>query len=417
MLNTIDLFAGCGGLTEGFKLSKKFRMLAGVEWDKSAVSTLRHRLSHKWEYPNSDKIMLHFDIQRITELIYGFDSDPEYGSSSGLNNIVCNNKVNAVIGGPPCQAYSVAGRIRDNNGMHDDYRNFLFESYIKVVEHFQPDSCIFENVPGMLSAKPGGISIVDRVTKAFDEAGYYISRNLKQDAIFDTSDFGVPQKRIRIIILALKKDKFQKPENKVADFYSLMNSYKRQDKVTLEEALSGLPKIYPLKNTVGKKSHKIKGGDSLVFSSHEPRFHNKRDIDIFRFLAEDIESGRYEYTHSDALKRLYTERTGKISSVHKYHVLRKDKPSNTIPAHLYKDGLRHIHPDSKQARSITVREAARLQSFADDFEFLGANGANYKMIGNAVPPQFSKHIAIALNVILQNKKVINQNYLFQNDAG
>ena len=406
MLNTIDIFAGCGGLTDGFKLSNKFRMLAGVEWDKNAVSTLRHRLSQKWGYNNANEIMLHFDIQRISELIGGFDSDPEYGSSKGLKKIVCQNKVDAVIGGPPCQAYSVAGRIRDNNGMHDDYRNFLFESYIKVVEHFQPDSCIFENVPGMLSAKPGGISIVDRVTKAFDDAGYYISRNIKQDALFDTSDFGVPQKRIRVIILALRKDKFQKPEDKIADFYTLMHSYKQPIKIPLEVALSGLPKIYPIEYAVGKNSHQVKEGESVAFTSHEPRFHNKRDIDIFRFLAEDIESGRNEYTHSDSLKRLYTERTGKVSSVHKYHVLRKDKPSNTIPAHLYKDGLRHIHPDPKQARSITVREAARLQSFSDDFEFLGANGANYKMIGNAVPPQFAKHIAIALNVILQKQQVI-----------
>ena len=400
MFNTIDLFAGCGGLTEGFKLSNKFRMLAGVEWDKNAVSTLRHRLRNKWGYSNSNEIMLHFDIQRIDELINGYNSDLEYGSSAGLADIVSDHKVDAVIGGPPCQAYSVAGRIRDRNGMHDDYRNYLFESYINVVKHFQPDCCIFENVPGILSAQPGGISIIERVTKAFDDAGYYISRNLKQDASFDTSDFGVPQKRIRIIIIALKKSKFQSPEKEVANFYDLLESYKWSRKVSLEEALEGLPKIYPVNEVVGKGSHKVSTLNSSTFTSHDPRFHNERHIDIFRFLAEDIESGRNEYIHSEALKRLYTAKTGKSSSEHKYHVLRKDKPSNTIPAHLYKDGLRHIHPDPEQARSITVREAARLQSFSDDFEFLGANGAKYKMIGNAVPPLFAKYIANALSTIL-----------------
>ena len=96
------------------------------------------------------------------------------------------------------------------------------------------------------------------------------------------------------------------------------------------------------------------------------------------------------------MNKLYFEITGKNTNVHKYHVLRWDKPSTTITAHLYKDGLRHIHPDSKQARTITVREAARLQSFDDDFEFLGPMGDQFKMIGNAVPPVFAKSIANAL---------------------
>lgn len=399
MFNTIDLFAGCGGLTDGFKHSGKFTMLAGVEWDKNAVSTLRHRLLQRWEYQNASEIMLNFDIQRTEELINGFQKDDQYGDSIGLNALIANNKVDAVIGGPPCQAYSIAGRIRDNNGMHDDYRNFLFESYIKVVKHFSPDACIFENVQGMLSAKPGGISIVARVKEAFDEAGYYITPDLKQNALFDTSEFGVPQKRLRVIIIAIRKDKFPDYKEKVSTFYTLMNSYKVNSKKTVSEALFGLPKIVPASDLASKKSHKSVDTEGL-YTSHEPRFHNERDVGIFNLLAEDIASGRNEYIHSDALKRLYTEKTGKVSSVHKYHVLRADKPSNTIPAHLYKDGLRHIHPDPEQARSITVREAARIQTFDDDFEFLGANGAKYKMIGNAVPPLFAKYVALALERIL-----------------
>lgn len=400
MFKTIDLFAGCGGLTDGFKHSEKFSMLAGIEWDINAVSTLRHRLSQRWGYQHANEIMLHFDIQRTDELIHGFKDDEKYGSSVGLDSLIHGQKVDAVIGGPPCQAYSIAGRIRDQNGMHDDYRNFLFESYINVVKHFQPDACIFENVQGMLSAKPGGISIVDRVTEAFDEAGYYITSNLKENALFDTSDFGVPQKRLRVIIIALKKDKFIDYKEKVSEFYSLMNSYKKEDRQTLGDAIFDLPKIYPLATPIGKSSHKIDKIQNFEITSHDPRFHNSRDIDIFKLLAEDIKSGRNEYIHSEALKGLYTERTGKTSSVHKYHVLRSNKPSNTIPAHLYKDGLRHIHPDPAQARSITVREAARIQTFDDDFEFLGANGACYKMIGNAVPPLFAKYVAHSLAKIL-----------------
>ena len=103
---------------------------------------------------------------------------------------------------------------------------------------------------------------------------------------------------------------------------------------------------------------------------------------------------------TESLKKLYTEVTGRKSNVHKYHVIRWDEPSNLIPAHLYKDGLRHIHPDSAQLRTITVREAARLQTFDDDYVFYGSTGDAYKMIGNAVPPRFSKCLADAVYEVL-----------------
>ncbi|WP_366510043.1 DNA cytosine methyltransferase [Clostridium sp. CF011] len=102
----------------------------------------------------------------------------------------------------------------------------------------------------------------------------------------------------------------------------------------------------------------------------------------------------------DALKKLYTRLTSKESNIHKYHVIRWDDQSNTIPAHLYKDGLRHIHPDSIQARTITVREAARLQIFADDYGFIESQMAQYKMIGNAVPPVFAKILAKSVYALL-----------------
>jgi DNA (cytosine-5)-methyltransferase 1 len=135
-------------------------------------------------------------------------------------------------------------------------------------------------------------------------------------------------------------------------------------------------------------------------ANHLPRWHSERDINTFAMLARDIESGEQKYTSSAALKELYTSKTGKKSNVHKYYVIRWDEQSNLIPAHLYKDGLRHIHPDSTQARSITVREAARLQGFDDDYEFVGSIGDQYKMIGNAVPPSFSLMLANAIYELL-----------------
>jgi DNA (cytosine-5)-methyltransferase 1 len=128
--------------------------------------------------------------------------------------------------------------------------------------------------------------------------------------------------------------------------------------------------------------------------------HSKRDVETFELLTTDIQTGQNKFASVESLKELYFQITGKRSNIHKYHVLKWNKPSNTIPAHLYKDGLRHIHPDPEQARSITVREAARLQSFDDDFHFLGSLTDQYKMVGNAVPPKFAKAIALALDDFL-----------------
>jgi len=398
-INVIDLFAGCGGLTDGFLQTGKYNTLAAVDWEFPTVQTLKKRLSTKWNYDLDRNNILHFDIQRTEELINGFD-DSKFGKSEGLNNIVGNKNVDLIVGGPPCQAYSMAGRVRDENGMQDDYRNFLFESYVKMVSHFQPKAFVFENVEGILSAKPGGISIVKRVRQAFEEIGYEITENLRENALFDTSFYNVPQKRKRVIIFGVQKNKTSKKQ--VRKFYSLMREKSSNEPLNSKIAFENLPKIFPSKLN-SKHSHSVKLNGVPLPKNHEPRKHSERDIEIFKMLTEDILSGAEKYISSKALIQLYKEKTGKDSKFHKYNVIREDKPSNTIPAHLYKDGLRHIHPDPKQARTITVREAARIQTFDDDFEFLGSRGDQYKMIGNAVPPQFSKIIAETVALMFSNE--------------
>lgn len=398
-LNVIDLFAGCGGLTDGFAQTKKFKTLAAVDWEAPTVNTLRKRMNSKWGYNMNGEVM-HFDIQRTDELLQGFD-DPEYGTNKGLKKTVGDKNVDVIIGGPPCQAYSIAGRVRDENGMHDDYRNFLFESYVKIVDVFKPKAFVFENVEGILSAKPGGISIIERITKAFEEIGYEIADDLRKKALFDTSFFGVPQKRKRVIIYGVPKS--DNSSKLVEAFYEKMHARKSKNPTISGKAFKGLPKLVPAKNKVERKrSHETLKESSELPLNHEPRFHSDRDIKVFKILTEDIVSGTNKYNTTASLIQLYEEMTGKKSNFHKYHVIRTDKPSNTIPAHLYKDGLRHIHPDPEQARSITVREAARLQSFDDDFEFLGSRGDQYKMIGNAVPPGFAKHIAQVVSEVISN---------------
>lgn len=402
MINTIDLFAGCGGLMDGFEQSGKFRTLACVEWEPAPCQNLAKRLRDKWGYANADEIVLRFDIQRTNELFQGWNDDV-YGESAGLDSLVNKGgKVDLIIGGPPCQAYSIAGRIRDENGMRDDYRNYLFESYIKVVKQYRPKAFVFENVPGILSAQPGGVPIIDEIKKTFDEAGYVVLPNLKK-ALLDFSEFGIPQRRDRIIILGLSKEVYgDSADNLLEKFYNeLLPKYKCKKKRTVRDAIGDLPKLYPLmfetKIEGRKTSHTY---PNPHVDNHIPRWHSTRDIGIFRKLEKDIEDGRNQYTSIEALKKLYEEETGHTSTVHKYYVLRWNEPSNLIPAHLYKDGLRHIHPDSTQARTITVREAARLQTFPDDYVFIGSQMDQYKMIGNAVPPAMSKIIADAIHELL-----------------
>jgi DNA (cytosine-5)-methyltransferase 1 len=412
-LNTIELFVGCGGLLDGFEKSGHFKTIASVEWQKHACSTLVNRLKRKYKYDDAERRVLQFDIQRTHELINGWENDEVYGSNEGLNSIVEGSTIDVIVGGPPCQAYSLAGRIQDKDGMRHDYRNYLFESYLEVVKVYNPKIIVFENVEGMLSAIPNGEKIVDKIRKSFSDCGFDIIGNIRENALLDLSDFGVPQKRKRVILVGLNRRFFgDKEENQeiLEYFYkTILQGYKTRKVPTVKDAIKDLPPLYPSPKVykIGNRKYSHSPHETLV-NGHIPRFHNERDIKIFNVLANDISSGINKYLTTDSLKSLYTEMTGKKSNVHKYYVLRWDQPSNTIPAHLKKDGLRHIHPDPEQARSITVREAARLQTFDDDFDFIGSMVQNYEMIGNAVPPEFSKRLANAifdLSIICKEKRL------------
>ncbi|HEY8559456.1 MAG TPA: DNA cytosine methyltransferase [Pyrinomonadaceae bacterium] len=403
-IKVVDLFAGCGGLTDGFKKTGLYQTIACVEWEKEPCNTLKKRLKERWGYKNPDEVVIQFDIQRVESLINGWETDPVFPAHQGLGKMAeTAGGLDIIVGGPPCQAYSIAGRVRDENGMNDDYRNFLFESYVKIVDHFRPKAFIFENVPGMLSATPGGISIVERVTEAFKEIGFEIIADLRRFALLDCTEFGVPQSRKRVIILGVNKNLIcETPQIALLKFYKhILPKYKSDKLETVEDAIMDLPKIFPLDEPTELKGKKYSHFfQNFEIPNHIPRMHNKRDMEIFRELASDIESKQNKFASIDSIKELYYQKTGKRSNIHKYYVLRRDKPSNTIPAHLYKDGLRHIHPDSAQARTITVREAARLQTFDDDFEFTGSLTEQYKMVGNAVPPKLAQAIALALRDFL-----------------
>lgn len=401
----LDLFAGCGGLTDGFMQTNLYEDIAAVEWKKAPVETLRNRLLTKWKKKDAKESVLLFDIQREEELFGGWNNDIEYGTNKGLDYFVNqSNGIDIIIGGPPCQAYSIAGRVRDKHGMQDDYRNFLFEHYLSIVNRYQPDLFIFENVPGILSAAPHGKKVSEIIPKEFAKKGYIITSNLSQ-AIVNASDFNVPQNRKRVILVGIRQKSFATDAQKILnDFYqNILTSHKSNEIITVKKAIGNLPAMqayWDEEHHSKKISHST---PPCSISWHIPRYSNTRDMETFQTLARDIESGTREY-NSKRIAELYEEKIGSKSPIHRYHVLDPNEPSTTIIAHLHKDGNRFIHYDSKQARTISPREAALLQSFDKDFEFLGTRGNVYEMIGNAVPPQLAKALALSVVDLLKKYK-------------
>lgn len=401
----LDLFAGCGGLTDGFMQTNCYNDIAAVEWKNPQVQTLRKRLEKKWGKKDALESVLHFDIQREDELFKGWENDANFGSSKGLDFYVGKaNGIDIIIGGPPCQAYSIAGRVRDEHGMENDYRNFLFEHYLSIVDRYQPDLFIFENVPGILSAAPHGKKVSEIISQEFAQKGYAITKNLSQ-AIVNASNYNVPQNRKRIILVGIRRQSFEEdPQAILDDFYNnILPMHKGKKILTVREAIGDMPKLHPYWDEE-HHSHKVSHSTpNCKMSWHEPRYNNMRDMETFKTLAEDIESGRFFYD-SKKIADLYEQKIGSKSPIHRYHVLEPDAPSTTIIAHLHKDGNRFIHYDSKQARTITPREAALLQSFDMDYEFIGARGNVYEMIGNAVPPQLAKALALSIVALLKKYK-------------
>lgn len=425
----IDLFAGCGGLEDGFLQSGRYEDVAAVEWLQPQVKTLIHRLKTKWGLDDADERVMCFDVQREEELFGGWEDDSivpssellpngkksryktgPYGKGKGLDYFV--NKaggIDVIIGGPPCQAYSVAGRVRDENGMRDDYRNYLFEHYLSVVNRYKPKVFVFENVPGLLSAMPDGTPITDLIRRGFNQIGYEIVDDIKKHTKINASDYGVPQHRERLIILGIKKDICGDSQSLLHRFYKeILPQYRVPKKRTVEDAIGDLPKIYPVinENTNPKRVSYTKPESKTTW--HYARHHSLRDVEIYGMLAEDIASGRNEYADSASLSALYENRVGSKSPIHRYHVLRRDEPSTTIISHLDRDGNRFIHYDPKQSRDITPREAARIQSFDDDFDFIGTQTDTYIMIGNAVPPLLAKCVGLAVAELLDELVVMQK---------
>lgn len=384
----VDLFAGCGGLSEGF-YRQGFKVLAHVEIDHWACETLRTRMKF-YGYKDYNREVIEHDITSDDIL-------------ERIDNAVNGRTVDIIIGGPPCQAYSTAGRVRDGKKMASDPRNYLFESYVKILEYYSPKIFVFENVTGLLSAQVNNAPIFPKVLKALGNK-YKVIGN-PEVLVHNTADYGVPQLRKRVIIIGVRKDIDKSPEELYESVIkthwnpeTLSNEKKGKKRfVDVRQAIGDLPSVepgqdastedfdYPCNNEFLKRIGKP-GIHPLM--DHIARKHNDLDRERFQVMIHNHwsfgqlrrEMPQYEHEHARVFDNSYV-------------VQWWDLPSKTILAHIHKDGFQFIHPDEEQRRTFTVREAARIQSFPDDFEFKGSRGEKYKQIGNAVPPLFAEALA------------------------
>ena len=404
-LNFIDLFAGASGMSEGF-IKAGFNPVSHIEMNPEACLTIKTRAAYHY-LKSKDNLDLYYKYikgeilqselyKEIPEDILSSVINVEINDEtiSGLFDTIkkSGKEIDLIIGGPPCQAYSLLGRHQEN--IENDPRNKLYIQYGRFLKEFKPKAFVFENVPGLLSANKG--QHFKNLKAYFRKIGYEVH--------YDTliaSDFGVLQARKRIIIVGWKKEKdFGFPA-----FEKIIQAYKVND------AFQDLPKLKPgeslktTKYTESKNEYlekfELRNGVDFV-TQHISRPHNIRDLAIYKTAIQKWNNGKERLRYPDLPAELKTHKN-ESSFIDRYKVVDGLGIAHTVVAHIAKDGHYYIHPDVKQCRSISVREAARLQSFPDDFFFEGSRSAAFKQIGNAVPPLMANAIAKKMKELLCQK--------------
>ena len=400
-LKYIDLFAGAGGLSEGF-VRAGFSPIAHVEMNKDACDTLRTRTAFHYLKENNrveeyhdylkGKISREEFWSRIPKNLINSVINTEISSETlpfifeKIDSELGKNKVDLVIGGPPCQAYSVAGRARDPKGMTEDPRNYLYKYYVEFLKRYKPKMFVFENVPGILSANNG--VYLELIFKAVREAGYELDKK-----VLNAKNFGVLQDRKRVIIIGWKKNlkiKYPLFEEKVQQFEILKDLFSDLPKIQNGQGEFGVVN-YSKKTTKYLEFAGIRNGISFT-TQHIARPNNQNDLEIYKIAVEKWVNENKRLNYSELPERLIKHSNTK-SFTNRFQVVNHLGVSHTVVAHICADGHYYIHPDITQNRSITVREAARIQSFPDDYFFEKSRTTAFKQIGNAVPVLMAEGIA------------------------
>lgn len=403
--NFIDLFAGAGGLSEGF-IQSGFSPVAHVEMNPHAAKTLETRTGYYY-LKSQGKLNVYRDYMmgKISREDFLKFIPEEHlksvfcetmskktlpGLFKNIDNILTEKgieKVDVIIGGPPCQAYSLVGRAQSNHmgtPMAEDPRNNLYKLYAEFLKKYQPKMFVFENVMGILSANGGATWI--KVQEALRSVGYEIECHEQ-----NSKDFGVLQSRRRMIIVGwLQNSGLSYPEFE-----------KKKVSATVNDILNDLPALFPGEKASEYQSTEISKylvetgirKEDDILTHHCARPNKPRDIEIYRRTIELWNDGHKRLNYNDLPDELKTHKNRK-SFLDRFKVVEGDEAyCHTMLAHISKDGHYFIHPDIKQHRSITVREAARIQSFPDDYYFEGPRTAQFVQIGNAVPALMAKGIA------------------------
>lgn len=506
-IKIVDLFAGPGGLGEGFSSldsGRAFRILVSAEMEASAHSTLRLRSFFRLVRNDKEALAGYYAFCN-GEVDFPFGNsalDPWHESGLEARRLTLGDPVdNAVldsildahlkkegpwvlIGGPPCQAYSIVGRAR-NNGTpsyrpENDHRHFLYKEYLRIIRDRRPPVFVMENVLGILSARVSGKQIFHEILRdlsdpdgvfgvrggrsgyrihsfvspTFYERGMDPSEIDPRQFIVRSDEYGIPQARHRVILLGIRTDVLvdferlqqRKPVHVRDVIYDLPAVRSRETKVvdtaegwrmTVRSHLSELAANAELKDmpklarSLRRSARGVRSGLSVgslrftksdtlvdkpykgdwfldpnlkVWLNHEARGHMSGDLRRYAYASTYADLNKQSPTGHigfllDGLSPNHANwETGKFAD--RFRVQRYDAPASTITSHIAKDGHYFIHPDPTQCRSLTVREAARIQTFPDNYFFQGNKTEQYHQVGNAVPPMLAHQIAKVVREIL-----------------
>ena len=408
-MNYIDLFAGAGGLSEGFTKAG-FNPIAHVESDKAACFTLMTRLAYYYLSSKNQLDIYNSYLKGEISRDYLYGLLPESISKSVINKYISSdnnidifaqidkllgeNEVDLIIGGPPCQAYSNIGRAALKH-VTDDPRKKLYIGYGSFLSHYRPKLFVFENVPGLKSSDEG--IHYQNIKSYFKELGYVVD-----DKLLNSLDFGVTQNRKRLIIIGWREDiNFNYPEFEIEE-----NEY------TSKDLFRDLP---PLKPGEGSRWNEYTEPANLylqtsgirnqndILTLHIARPHNEKDLNIYKLAISKYEEG--VFLKNDLIPEQHRTQKNTKDFLDRFKVV--GKIPHTLIAHIAKDGHHFIYNSLDQIRSISVREAARIQSFPDNYYFegekeVGNRTSAFKQIGNAVPPLMAQKIASKIRTLLND---------------